>query len=346
MTRAKLTVKPDPRLDQSRNRIFSARITDRSINLDCLCSDGICDMKSLKVSWKNALVFSAILHLSLGVGLVVSKVPNSFENNKPVEIEFTPSITEEKPNKVPDEAKRIVEQDARFANNKEDPTAKFLSEKSQTVEKETLASRVGTFQNSNSKRPSGKVKSATEAAAESKEKATTQAKTNGIKDLFKQFDPSEAMAKKIAKEQMQNREPANLGDSEDPSQTQDYAKEVNRGAETMLNTREFRYYTYYNRIRKQLNQYWQPKVKEKVTSMFRRGRHIASDQDRITKLLIVLNDAGTLVKVQVLSDSGISDLDDAAIEAFRAAAPFPNPPQGIIEKDGTVQIRWDFILES
>ncbi|HPI41531.1 MAG TPA: TonB family protein [Pseudobdellovibrionaceae bacterium] len=53
-----------------------------------------------------------------------------------------------------------------------------------------------------------------------------------------------------------------------------------------------------------------------------------------------------MVKVQVIGDSGIQDLDDAAIEAFKAAAPFPNPPKGVVENDGTVQIRWDFVLET
>ena len=52
------------------------------------------------------------------------------------------------------------------------------------------------------------------------------------------------------------------------------------------------------------------------------------------------------MKVQVLEDSGLRDLDEAAVDAFREAAPFPNPPQGIVEKDGTVKIRWDFVLEA
>ena len=80
--------------------------------------------------------------------------------------------------------------------------------------------------------------------------------------------------------------------------------------------------------------------------MFKQGRTIASDQDKITRLLIILSTRGTLVKVQVVSDSGVRDLDEAAVEAYRSAAPFPNPPQGIIDPDGTVKIRWDFILES
>jgi protein TonB len=40
------------------------------------------------------------------------------------------------------------------------------------------------------------------------------------------------------------------------------------------------------------------------------------------------------------------DLDSAAVEAFRQAAPFPNPPKGMVEADGTIKIRWDFVLEA
>ncbi|MES3036928.1 MAG: energy transducer TonB, partial [Bdellovibrionota bacterium] len=105
-------------------------------------------------------------------------------------------------------------------------------------------------------------------------------------------------------------------------------------------------FTYYERIRKQLSQHWEPKVKEKMRTIFRQGRTIASEEDHITKLLIILNDKGNLVNVQMLGESGVQDLDDAAIEAFKSAAPFPNPPRGIIESDGTVKIRWDFVLES
>ena len=62
--------------------------------------------------------------------------------------------------------------------------------------------------------------------------------------------------------------------------------------------------------------------------------------------MIVLNEKGTLIKIQVLNASGVRDLDDAAVEAFRAAAPFPNPPKGIVDRDGTVKIPWNFVIES
>lgn len=136
------------------------------------------------------------------------------------------------------------------------------------------------------------------------------------------------------------------GGGEGPSATDDHLKDVSKGMQTLLSTREFVYYTYYNRIKDRLRQYWEPKIKEKMERVIRQGRTIASEVDRVTKCVIILDRTGTLVRVQIVGASGLVDLDEAAVEAFRAAAPFPNPPKGIVERDGFIRIRWDFILEA
>lgn len=250
---------------------------------------------------------------------------------------------------------QIVEQNDKSLNEKEVDT-RFLSAKNQTVTKQTVATQHGEFQNLKKSAPpksgpkgDGKAKSETKEEVKDRDERVA-------KDLFKNFDPSEALERQrqrdiAAKEAGQGLGRGN-GEQEakegaDTSRTNDYIKDVDQGLETMLNTREFKYYSYYNRIRRQLTQHWEGKVREKLSKMFKEGRSPASTgQDRVTKLMIVLNDKGTLIRVQVLMDSGVRDLDDAAVEAFRAAAPFPNPPKGIIEGDGTVKIRWDFVLES
>jgi protein TonB len=130
------------------------------------------------------------------------------------------------------------------------------------------------------------------------------------------------------------------------STTNDNLKDVENDLITRLNTREYKYFGYYTRIKNQLNQWWVPQVQQKFTKMMKQGRTIASENSKVTKLVIVLNNKGNLVKVQVMAASGVRDLDDAAIEAFRQAAPFPNPPKGMIESDGTVKIRWDCVVES
>jgi len=131
-----------------------------------------------------------------------------------------------------------------------------------------------------------------------------------------------------------------------PSQNDDHIKDVNKGLQTLLSTREFVYYAYYARIKEALRQHWEPTVREKVKIIYRQGRTIASANDRVTQVMVVLNNKGELIRVEVLGKSGVEDLDSAAVEAFKSAAPFPNPPKGMVETDGTVKIRWDFVLEA
>mgnify|MGYP000278784142 CR=1 FL=1 len=265
--------------------------------------------------------------------------------------------------KVPDDwrKRQIVEQNEK-TNNQVPTKADFLSAKNQKVEKETVAQARGDFKNvrdnggkvgqqNEPPKPEAPQTPKKEAAKDTAEKPVKGEKAPSLKDLMPSMnDGDELLARKqemeksrtIVATQPQGDAPV----AGDTSRTNDYLKKVNPGLETMLNTREFKYFTYYQRIRKQLSHYWEPKLKEKLNRLFKQGRKIASQQDRITKVLIVLNDSGTLVNVQVINESGVADLDDAAIEAFRAAAPFPNPPRGIVETDGTVKIRWDFIVES
>jgi protein TonB len=141
-------------------------------------------------------------------------------------------------------------------------------------------------------------------------------------------------------------ENATSGKRGQASQSNDHLKNIPISIETMVNSKEFVYYTYYQRIRQQIRQYWEPSIRVKVRKIFAEGRQIASTRDHITKVVIILNPQGSLQKIQVLDGSGVRDLDDAAIDAFRAAEPFPNPPKGIVDPDGTIKIRWDFVLES
>jgi len=231
------------------------------------------------------------------------------------------------------QAKQIVEQDEKPVNDEVDPNAKYLSQFNQKVVSETKAQNAGKYNNS-----AGKGLSQGQAAKKPREALDMQPQVKGPGSILDKFKPKvdwTAMANKNAG-----------GDGLDLSRTSDHLKEVETGAQTVLSTREFIYYSYFKRIKGQIQQYWEPSIKGKMRKIMHSGRNIASTADRTTKLLIILNEKGTLVGVKVLSESGLEDLDDAAIEAFRAAAPFPNPPTGIVESDGTIKIRWDFVLEA
>lgn len=245
---------------------------------------------------------------------------------------FEPEALKPKTDETKAEKKQIVEQEK--INNEIDPLANYLSSHNQKVLKETVAKNHGDFQNR-------KFQAAPSQGAN--QEAVQQRKATLLpKDLFGSYKDS--LAKSF---DQQRREKGRAGSKgAETSQTRDYLPDKEAGMETLLSTREFVYFTYYNRIRNQLTQYWEPKIKQKILALFKKGRRIASNGDRITKVQIVLDAGGSLMKVQVLGASGVQDLDEAAVEAFKAAAPFPNPPKGIVDSDGTVKIEWEFVVEA
>jgi protein TonB len=126
----------------------------------------------------------------------------------------------------------------------------------------------------------------------------------------------------------------------------DYVKGIQEGDRTALNTQEFIFYGYYQRIRQRLDNAWVPILRQKLQARLRLGRHIASDSELTTRVIVVLNSQGEVTRVRVTTESGVTDLDDAAVGAFKLAGPFPNPPRGIADRDGQIQIPWEFILKS
>ncbi len=281
--------------------------------------------------FKRSLIASLILHaLMLIMVLFTQSEPKPKTETVTIElIDPSESVTQ---NKKPEQ---IVEQD-KAINDELSKDAKFLSQHNQTVKKQTVSKNHGEFKNQTKN---------SVAAGQQQNQFSPQANKKLAKFVPK-LDLQAGYKKQLVREQAMAKGQQGSAQQTEVSQTRDYLKNVDEGLQTLLTTREFVYYSYYNRIRGQLAQHWEPLIKKKIMHIFKQGRTIASTDDKITKVMIILDPKGTLIGVQVLGASGLRDLDDAAVEAFRAAAPFPNPPAGIVEKDGTIKIRWDFILEA
>lgn len=125
----------------------------------------------------------------------------------------------------------------------------------------------------------------------------------------------------------------------------EYVKGFQEGEETMLNTKEFVFYGYFQRLRERLDRAWEKSLRAQLEKYFYRGRQLASDVDYTTQLLVSLDDQGRVIRVQIIGASGTRDLDEAAVKAFNEAGPFPNPPTGLV-KNGQVHVRWDFVLRT
>lgn len=283
-------------------------------------------MSCLMAVFKNRFILFIFLSLSLHLlGVFSLNYASWFSTQKNQDQEVV-TIEYVEPVKQP---KQIVEQKGSI-NEEIDPEAQFLSEKNQKVKEQTQAKNKGYFKNGQTGQPQPQQDPTNDNHKSLYEK-------NRAKFSNNPFAPKLEL-QKMAKSARQQQGT--------PNATDDHLKDIALGMETYLNTREYVYYTYYNRIKSQLRQYWGPNVRKKVEALVRQGRFVASSSSRVTKLVIVLNNKGDLVKIQVMDRSGLRDLDDAAIEAFRAAAPFPNPPKGMVEKDGKIRIKWDFILEA
>jgi protein TonB len=308
-----------------------------------------------------ALVLSVAFHLVLALLLYLA--PRIQLPVKPAHLSEVELIDAEKLVKQmqDDQTKgQIVDQNEKAVNDEVPKDSKYLSRHNQKVVEETQAQQHGKFVNSDTSggavaqqkilgKPAvktGAVGKADKQAGEVKEEKSVMTDADGVavkshkptlKDLMPDFKPGPP---RVEDEQVAQ------GGGEGPSATDDHLKDVPKGMETLLSTREFVYFSYYNRIKEKLRQYWEPKIKEKMERIMRQGRTVASTGDKITRIIIILDENGVLQKIQVIGASGVTDLDDAAVEAFKAAAPFPNPPKGIVESDGTIKIRWDFILEA
>lgn len=108
--------------------------------------------------------------------------------------------------------------------------------------------------------------------------------------------------------------------------------DVEVGDQVALNAKEYLYAGYLNRIRRLVNFYW-----EQNLDNLPRGTPLAKSS-YTTAVEVVLTSTGALEHVSVSKASGADVMDDCVVRAFQMAEPFPNPPDGLIEKDGRVYL--------
>jgi TonB family protein len=216
--------------------------------------------------------------------------------------------------------------------------AKYLGERSQNVEQETKAAKVDTF------RKGGK-------AAQ----AGNQGKTLSFKDLAPRTNvltpptPKELDGYRVEREKQalaNAGRPGSQALDNAGSATNDYLKDLKDGDRTLLATKEFQYFGYYRRIRQKLEGAWNSRLRTTLDGYVYGGRQLANNRDYVTGLVVVLDRNGNITRVQVIEQSGARELDQAAIDAFNQAGPFPDPPSGLIDEKGEIQIPWNFVLQS
>ncbi len=264
----------------------------------------------------------------------VTQISKPFNTAEPIEVSFLePEKDAVKKDSAKDENKTIVQR-SKGEETTEAAKNAYLSDKTRKVKEETSA------------RTMGEIAAAPGVAQKHDEQI---AKREQSKAVPKKVELSDLGVKIIQHDnhsnytQQRNWANAQTGETMQGGQ---YIQGMKEGEASALNTKEFVFFSYFDRVRKQLDQAWQPILRENIQKIFRQGRKLASNEDYVTRTLVTLNQKGEIVKVQLLEESGTHDLDQAAVDALNKAGPYPNPPRGLIDNSGLVQIRWDFILKT
>lgn len=336
-------------------------------------------MKRVKTDqsrYSFALITSLFLHIcfllyffnrNLGVGTGARAVAAVQKKSANIQLDSLKIIKKKQLQVIKDgQRKQIVANE--LNGKKERPQdSRFAGEADQTFDRQTMAARSGLYKAAGlgSKSGSEEIKSTAVADAIPLKKMIHEKKVKSV--TSKGMTLSELGTIQMAHIDTQEKEKAQLdalkkttqeskntsaqgiergsANSTGLAQNNDFVEDVPLGDMTNLNTTEFKYYGFYHRIRQKLEQHWGSSIQAKAKNLYKSGRRIPASDNLITAVQVVLDDRGHIVEIKIEGTSGIRELDQAAIESFNKAGPFPNPPKGLLV-DGRAVIQWGFVVKS
>ncbi len=122
----------------------------------------------------------------------------------------------------------------------------------------------------------------------------------------------------------------------------DHLQDVEEGDGTYLNTKEWKYASFFNRVKQSVSQQWNPGQQLRLRDP---TGNIYGGRDRYTVLAVTLTNQGNVREIYVEKSCGLDFLDLEAIQAFERSQPFPNPPPGLVQADSSVRFQFGFFLE-
>jgi TonB family protein len=122
----------------------------------------------------------------------------------------------------------------------------------------------------------------------------------------------------------------------------DHLPDVEEGDASLLNVAEWKHAGFMNRIKRDVYPHW--RVGEALRERDPTGL-LYSWKDRYTLVNVTLAPDGEVRDVFVAEPSGVEFLDHAAVQAFRDAARFPNPPRALQDDRGEIKFAFGFAVE-
>jgi TonB family protein len=123
----------------------------------------------------------------------------------------------------------------------------------------------------------------------------------------------------------------------------DKINDVDEGEQTFLNTRQFRFAGFFNRVKEELYYPWSDEIRRAIEARDPTGQRFLY-KDRTTWLEVRLDAQGHLKGTAVLERSGADFLDEAARRAFIKVGAFANPPPALVDENGEIRFAFGFTI--
>lgn len=277
----------------------------------------------------RAIILSIAAHLLLLA--VLNLFADRFVLKQPEVTEITLLPAQEP---VPTKPQQQVVRDA-FVPDKlkapdDDTLARFLSAQKQRVKKESQSAQSGMTQNRQ-----GRARN----SDDSKPARPRSAPQSVAKDLeeqgFKRWDPAQDLR------QLNRTTATDAGAS---TTGESLPTDVSIGSFTALNTDRFTFYTFYARVEELVRFRWESRVQAAINSLDRAMVISLGGRSWISQVEFLLSPTGELKKAMIMKESGVQRFDMAAINAFREARIFPNPPKEMVQEDGYIHLKFNFTV--
>jgi len=206
-------------------------------------------------------------------------------------------------------------------NRESSPSARFLAASNNRVQRETRA-RVQTPRPSPAPAPPSPVEPPPAAAPEHRV-------PNLIPD-FRPLDPGPSPTES---------QPASAAPGEAGAFNDDL-QDVAEGDGTFLNTREWRFASFFNRLKASVSEHWHPR------QVLLSTRHVNDPVTRITVVRVTMSTSGAVTHVEVVHPCGFQPLDEEAVRAFRSASPFLNPPEALFGGGDAFSFNFSFHVDT
>lgn len=269
------------------------------------------------------LLVSATIHLLLMLGVVqlAEQMEKAAQKEESIEIALVEPMPSEEPQKQI--VRQAVVPKDQLVPPEDETLARFLSEQKQRVRAEQRAAQTGMTEN---RQPTARKNNQQNRTQQQVQSPTTPPADDGFRDVD--------ISRELAEMNRLNQGHSQVGEA--------LPNDVKIGSFTALNTDRYLYYSFYARIEEQIRYRWENRVMAAIQRFDNITMMNTGNRNWVTHIEFLLDREGFLKSALVMKESGVKIFDMAAINAFREARVFPNPPPEMVREDGFIHIKYSF----